>query len=167
MFKYKRDHSVMILFLTSHICELEAEYKNRLKLILTRHQDTKGYSLHLCFVPALLCQGAIERPSSRWFHVPYVLHFLHTLGVGNSISTFTASLFFLLFAILSLLSSVIYTFYLMCAFSFFTPNTKDNWKHTTDRHSRENGSMHSKTRSQIQPFGESAHRSMKFSQMSE
>lgn len=119
MFKYKRDNSVMILFLISHICELEAEYKNRLKLILTRHQATKGYNLQLCFVPVLLCQGATERPSSRWFHVPYVLHFLHTLGVGNSLSRFTASLFFLLFAILSLLSPVIYTFYLICAFSSF------------------------------------------------
>lgn len=65
MFKYKRDNSVMILFLTSHICELEARYKNMLKLILSRHQATKGYNLHLCFVPAFLCQGATERPSSR------------------------------------------------------------------------------------------------------
>lgn len=128
MFEYKKDHSGMTPFLTSHICKLEAKYKNRLKLILTRHQATKGYNLHLCFVPALLRQGARERPSSRWFHVPYVLHFLHTPGVGNRISRFIASLFFLLFASLSLPSPVIYTFYLICGCFFFFPKYQGQLK---------------------------------------
>lgn len=32
----------MILFLMSYICDLEAKYENRLKLILTIHQTTES-----------------------------------------------------------------------------------------------------------------------------
>lgn len=85
--------------------------------------DTRPLRVTICISALFLLSYAKvqQRPSSRRFHVPYVLHFLHTLGIGNSISRFTSTLFFLLFAILSLLSPVIYTFYLIYAFYFFFP----------------------------------------------
>lgn len=66
--------------------------------------------------------------------VPYVLHFLHTLGADNSISRFTDSLIFLLFVSLSLPPPVVYTFYLICAFKKIFLNTENNLKHTTKMH---------------------------------